>query len=182
MKYIKTSLPDVIVVEPRVFRDDRGFFLESWHKLKFKENNIDVDFVQDNHSRSSKSILRGLHYQITQPQGKLVRVISGEVYDVAVDIRKSSPTFGMWTGEYLSSENHKMLWVPEGFAHGFLVTSDDAEVIYKCTDYYEPTSECSIRWDDPDLNIEWPIPENQGPLLSDKDSNGTSLKDAVLFP
>jgi dTDP-4-dehydrorhamnose 3,5-epimerase len=181
MLFQPCSIPDVIIIQPRIFGDDRGFFMETWHYEKFKTAGLDTVFVQDNHSKSGKGILRGLHYQIKQPQGKLVRVIQGEVFDVAVDIRKSSPTFGKWVGDYLTDENRKMLWVPEGFAHGFLVTSETAEVCYKCTDYYAPEYERSMRWDDPDINISWPLSNGALPLLSDKDRNGAWFKDAEVF-
>lgn len=172
MKVIDTNIPDVKIIEPDVFGDERGFFMETWQQEKFDKLVAKRVFVQDNHSKSKKGILRGLHYQTENTQGKLVRVISGEVFDVAVDIRKGSPTFGQWVGEYLSAENKRQLWVPEGFAHGFYVTSESAEFIYKCTDYYNPNAEVSIKWDDPTLNIKWPINEGETPLLSDKDING----------
>ena len=174
------AIPDVFVLQPTVFGDERGFFYESFNQRVF-ENAIgrSVHFVQDNHSRSAKNVLRGLHYQIKQPQGKLVRVISGEIFDVAVDIRKSSPTFGQWVGEILSSENTKQLWVPEGFAHGFLVLSDTAEVLYKTTDYWAPEHEHSIAWDDLEIGIQWPFEGT--PQRSAKDKLGSSLREAVLF-
>ena len=181
MKFIPTRIPDVVLVEPVVFGDHRGFFMETWHERKFSEAGISVSFVQDNHSRSAHGILRGLHYQISHPQGKLVRVTSGEVFDVAVDIRKGSATFGQWVGETLSADNRKMLWVPPGFAHGFLVLSDYAEFVYKCTDFYAPEHERCIRWDDPDLAIAWPIAKGDRPVLSQKDAAGVFLKDAELF-
>lgn len=175
MKVIDTRIPDVKIIEPSVFGDERGFFMETWNQKQFEElvTGKPTQFVQDNHSKSKKGILRGLHYQTENTQGKLVRVVSGEVFDVAVDIRKGSPTFGQWVGEYLSAENKRQLWVPEGFAHGFYVTSDDAEFVYKCTNYYEPNSEVSIKWDDPDLNIIWPISEQ--PTLSVKDRFASKL-------
>jgi len=180
MNVIPTTIPDVLIIEPKVFGDDRGFFYESFNKKTFKEfSGVDVDFVQDNHSKSSKGVLRGLHYQIKQPQGKLVRVTSGEVFDVAVDLRKSSPTFGKWVGEYLSAENKKMLWVPAGFAHGFVVLSDVAEFLYKTTDYYAPESERCIRWDDMDISIDWPI--DGKPQLSGKDEDASTLQNAEVF-
>ena len=180
MKAIPLSIPDVVLFEPRVFGDDRGFFYESFNQRQFNEViGRPVTFVQDNHSRSAKNVLRGLHYQIQQPQGKLVRVVLGEVFDVAVDIRKSSPTFGKWEGEILSAENKKQLWVPEGFAHGFVVLSDYAEFLYKTTDYYAPEFERSITWDDAAIGIQWPI---QGaPQLSAKDKAGMSLSNAEVF-
>jgi len=180
MRFIPTTIPDVLVIEPKVFADERGFFLESYQKQRFSEAGIPFDFVQDNHSRSQHGVLRGLHYQIQQPQGKLVRVIAGEIFDVAVDIRKSSPTFGKWVGEYLSAENKKLLWVPPRFAHGFLVTSPSAEVLYKATDYYAPQWERSIIWNDPKINIEWPI-KGMELTLSNKDKEGMLLSEAEVF-
>ncbi|WP_210447993.1 dTDP-4-dehydrorhamnose 3,5-epimerase [Vibrio crassostreae] len=176
MKVIDTRIPDVKIIEPSVFGDERGFFMETWNQKQFEElvTGKPTHFVQDNHSKSKQGILRGLHYQTENTQGKLVRVVSGEVFDVAVDIRKSSPTFGQWIGEYLSAENKRQLWVPEGFAHGFYVTSDEAEFVYKCTDYYNPKYEASIKWDDPSIDIDWPITDQ--PILSLKDSNALSLK------
>jgi dTDP-4-dehydrorhamnose 3,5-epimerase len=180
MNVIKTTIPDVIILEPNVFGDDRGFFYESFNQSNFEaEIGRKVTFVQDNHSKSIKNVLRGLHYQIDQPQGKLVRVVSGEVFDVAVDIRKSSPTFGRWVGEILSAKNKRQLWVPEGFAHGFLTLSETAEFLYKTTNYYAPQFERCIAWDDTSLKIDWPI---QGePNLSKKDSQGSSLELAEVF-
>ncbi|MFA0221882.1 dTDP-4-dehydrorhamnose 3,5-epimerase [Vibrio splendidus] len=176
MKVIDTKIPDVKIIEPTVFGDARGFFMETWNQNKFEElvTGKPIQFVQDNHSKSKKGILRGLHYQTENTQGKLVRVVSGEVFDVAVDIRKGSPTFGQWVGEYLSSENKRQLWVPEGFAHGFYVTSDEAEFVYKCTDYYNPNAEVSIKWDDKLIAIEWPV--SAKPILSDKDAAARQLK------
>ena len=181
MQFIKTSLPGVIVIEPKVIGDTRGFFLETWHREKFREGGIEADFVQDNHSRSVKHTLRGLHYQVTRPQGKLVRVTSGEIFDIAVDIRRSSPAFRQWAGERLSADNRKMLWIPPGFAHGFLVTSEYADVCYKCTDYYAPEFDRAIRWDDPALDIAWPLADGIPPLLSDKDRNAKVLKETEVF-
>lgn len=180
MKIISTSIPDVLLIEPQVFQDERGFFLESYQKKKFKEAGIDADFVQDNHSKSCHGTLRGLHYQIHQPQGKLVRVVAGEVFDVAVDIRRHSPTFGQWVGDYLSAENKRILWVPPGFAHGFYVTSPDAEVLYKASDYYAPQWERSIIWNDPMIDIRWPI-QGGSPVLSTKDEMGKLLSEADVF-
>ena len=176
MKVIDTRIPDVKIIEPSVFGDERGFFMETWNQNKFEEvvTGKPTLFVQDNHSKSKKGILRGLHYQTENTQGKLVRVVSGEVFDVAVDIRKGSPTFGQWVGEYLSAENKRQLWIPEGFAHGFYVTSDEAEFVYKCTDFYNPDAEVSICWEDDDLNISWPI--CRAPLLSKKDEEAISLR------
>lgn len=177
MKVIDTSIPDVKIIEPAVFGDERGFFMETWSQRKFEKlvSGRPTSFVQDNHSKSKQGILRGLHFQTENTQGKLVRVTSGEVFDVAVDIRKSSPTFGQWVGVYLSAENKRQLWVPEGFAHGFYVTSDKAEFVYKCTDYYNPQAEQSIAWDDKELAIEWPL--NEEPMLSEKDKNALRLSE-----
>lgn len=181
MKATPLQIPDVIVLEPKVFGDDRGFFFESFNQRVFAElTGVHTPFVQDNHSKSVKGVLRGLHYQIQQPQGKLVRVIAGEVFDVAVDIRKSSPTFGQWVSATLSAENKKQLWVPAGFAHGFVVTSPTAEVLYKTTDYYAPAFERGIAWNDPTLNIPWPI--KGAPSLSAKDSQGQAFHTAEVFP
>ena len=180
MKFIPTPLPDVLLLEPKIFQDERGFFLESYQKKNFSEAGIPFDFVQDNHSKSCQGVLRGLHYQIKQPQGKLVRVIAGEIFDVAVDIRKHSPTFGKWFGTYLSADDKQMLWVPIGFAHGFYVTGPDAEVLYKSTDYYAPEWERTIAWNDPAINISWPT-KGEPPILSPKDEAGRSLSAAELF-
>jgi len=180
LKIITTTIPEVLIIEPRVFQDERGFFLESYQKKQFKEAGIDVDFVQDNHSKSCRGTLRGLHYQIQQPQGKLVRAIAGEIFDVVVDLRKHSPTFGQWVGDYLSAENKRILWVPAGFAHGFLVTSQEAEVLYKASDYYAPQCERCILWNDPAIGIAWPI-KDPYPILSAKDSRGNLLVEAELF-
>ena len=175
MKLIDTRIPDVKIIEPNVFGDERGFFMETWQQKQFEElvTGKPTQFVQDNHSKSKKGILRGLHYQTENTQGKLVRVVSGEVFDVAVDIREGSATFGQWVGVYLSSENKRQLWIPEGFAHGFYVTSAEAEFVYKCTNYYQPESEICISWNDTDINIEWPF--NEEPLMSKKDKNGINL-------
>lgn len=181
MNYIKTAIPEVVLIEPKVFGDHRGFFMETWQEREFRENVADVSFVQDNHSKSSQGILRGLHYQIQNPQGKLVRVTQGSVFDVAVDMRKSSATFGQWVGFELSEENHRMLWVPAGFAHGFYVNSDTAEFVYKCTDYYAPEFERSLLWNDTEIGIEWPLVNGQTPLLSDKDSHGDTFAEADFF-
>ncbi len=178
MKITRTEIPDVLVIEPTVFADDRGFFFESYNEKKFAElTGITPGFVQDNHSYSRKNILRGLHYQINQPQGKLVRVVAGEVFDVAVDLSKSSPSFGRWVGEYLSASNKKQFWIPAGFAHGFLVLSDHAEFLYKTTDYYARDHERCIIWDDHKINIEWPLKSGESPILSEKDNSGSSLED-----
>jgi len=181
VKVIETSIPDVKIIEPKVFGDNRGFFLETFRDDWFKENVADVTFIQDNHSRSSQGILRGMHYQLEQTQGKLVRVTSGEVYDVAIDMRKNSPSYGRWFGVFLSGENKRQLWVPAGFAHGFYVTSKTAEFVYKCTDYYAPEHEISVKWDDPALAITWPIPDNTKPSLSAKDEDGLLFNDAPVF-
>ena len=180
MKAIPTAVPDVLILEPKVFGDDRGFFFESFNRRKFAElTGRDVDFVQDNHSRSAKNVLRGLHYQIQHPQGKLVRAVQGTVLDVAVDIRKSSPTFGQHVTAELSAENKRMMWIPEGFAHGFVVLSDTAEFLYKTTDYWYPEFERSIRWNDPALKIDWQL--LTAPALSGKDAQGKTLEGAELF-
>jgi dTDP-4-dehydrorhamnose 3,5-epimerase len=182
MKVTPTSIADVLVIEPRVFGDSRGFFLESFNQRQFNDaTGTDFSFVQDNHSRSAKNVLRGLHYQVGQPQGKLVRVVRGAVFDVAVDIRQSSPTFGQWVGVELSEDNHRQLWVPPGLAHGFLVLSDSAEFLYKTTDYYAPEQERCIVWNDPTLEIAWPL-EGNSPLLSGKDAAGLGFAAAVSAP
>ena len=181
MNMIKTDIPDVLIVEPHVFGDERGFFYESFNQKFWQEKTgLQTTFVQDNHSYSLKNVLRGLHYQIQQPQGKLVRVIRGAVFDVAVDIRRSSPSFGRWVGVELSADNKRMLWIPEGFAHGFLVLSDFAEFLYKTTDYWAPQYERTIIWNDPDLAITWPLLNNQ-PILSVKDAQGKFFKEAEVF-
>ncbi|MBD9483588.1 dTDP-4-dehydrorhamnose 3,5-epimerase [Pseudomonas sp. PDM14] len=175
------ALPGILLLEPRVFGDERGFFYESFNARAFADaTGVQREFVQDNHSRSQRGVLRGLHYQIEQPQGKLVRVTAGEVLDIAVDIRRSSPTFGQWTGVHLSAANRLQVWIPEGFAHGFVVLSEYAEFLYKTTDYYAPAHERCIRWDDPELAIDWQL--NEAPWLSAKDQAGSSLREAELFP
>lgn len=176
MNVIKTKLQDCIIIEPKVFGDHRGFFMETYQAARYKEAGIAMDFVQDNHSRSQKGVLRGLHFQITKPQGKLVRVTSGEVFDVAVDLRKGSATYGQWEGVMLSGENHKQFYVPPGFAHGFVVLSDTADFLYKCTDYYDPSDEGGILWNDPDLAIDWHLGGVE-PKLSDKDQKLKAFKD-----
>jgi len=183
MKVIETKIPDVKIIEPDVFGDERGFFMETWNQKEFEEKvtGKKTVFVQDNHSKSNKGILRGLHYQTEKTQGKLVRVISGEVFDVVVDIRKYSPTFGQWVGEYLSAENKRQLWVPKGFAHGFYVISEYAEFVYKCTDYYDPSSEISIAWNDVELAIKWPLLDNESPILSHKDHCAINLSKAPTY-
>lgn len=180
MNVIPTAIPDVLIIEPKVFGDERGFFFESFNqKIWEKKTGVKTAFVQDNHSRSAKNVLRGLHYQIKQPQGKLVRAIAGEVFDVAVDIRKGSPTFGKWVGEILSATNKRQLWVPPGFAHGFVVLSDTAEFLYKTTDYWAPEYERSIIWNDPDLAIEWPF--DGEPILAKKDAEAVLFRDAEVY-
>jgi dTDP-4-dehydrorhamnose 3,5-epimerase len=181
MNVTRTAIPDVLILEPRVFGDDRGFFFESFNEKTFHDaTGLDVHFVQDNHSQSAKGVLRGLHYQLPpSAQGKLVRVVAGEVFDLTVDIRKGSPTFGQWVGEVLTAENKKQLWIPEGFAHAFLVLSDTAEFLYKTTNYYSPECERSILWDDKDLNIDWPL--DAPPILSEKDKQANMFKDAEVF-
>lgn len=181
MKFEETPLQDVYVLEPRVFGDQRGFFMETWNAETFREAGFDLDFVQDNHSRSARGTLRGLHYQMEHTQGKLVRVAAGEVFDVVVDLRRDSPTLGQWFGISLSAENHRMLWVPPGFAHGFYVTSEYADFMYKCTDIYHPASEKTLAWDDPTIGIHWPLPPGEAPGLSAKDGQGACWKDAPLF-
>lgn len=181
MKFEKTPLEDVFLLKPNVFGDDRGFFQETWNEDTFREAGFDIRFVQDNHSRSAGGILRGMHYQTIQPQGKLVRVTAGAVYDVVIDLRRSSPTLGQWYGAELSAENHDMLWVPPGFAHGFYVISEFADFLYKCTDFYHPASEVSLAWDDPEVGIEWPLKGSEGPLLSGKDASGSAWGDIPLF-
>ena len=181
MNIIPTEIPDVLVIEPRVFQDDRGFFFESYNQKLFADKTgITANFVQDNHSRSKYNVLRGLHYQIQQPQGKLVRAIAGSILDIAVDIRKSSPTFGLWVSCILSEENKRQLWIPSGFAHGFLVLSETAEVLYKTTDYYAPQHERCILWNDPDLAIDWNLTDS--PVVSAKDQVGQPFKTAEIFP
>ena len=181
MKATPTAIPGVLILEPKVFGDSRGFFFESFNKKAFRQaTGLDVDFVQDNHSRSAKGVLRGLHYQIEQPQGKLVRVVRGAVFDVAVDLRQSSATFGQWVGVELTEENHRQLWVPPGFAHGFLTLSDSADFLYKTTDYYAPTFERCVAWDDPTLAIAWPL-AGHSPLVSVKDQAGELLANAQVF-
>jgi dTDP-4-dehydrorhamnose 3,5-epimerase len=181
MQFIETKIPDVKIIEPKVFGDERGFFMETFRADEFAERTGAKPFVQDNHSKSVQGILRGLHYQQQHTQGKLVRVVSGAVFDVAVDMRKSSPTFGQWVGVELSADNKRQLWVPEGFAHGFYVTTPSAEFVYKCTDLYHPESEASLKWDDPTVAIEWPLVGGKKPSLSAKDEVGFSFADAPKF-
>jgi dTDP-4-dehydrorhamnose 3,5-epimerase len=181
MQFTSTELPDVILIQPKIFEDERGFFLESYQKDRFSAAGIDVDFVQDNHSASTKGVLRGLHYQIRQPQGKLIRVVVGEVFDVAVDLRRYSSTFGQWVGAILSAAKKNQLWVPPGFAHGFFVTSEKAEILYKATDYYAPEWERSLLWNDPVVDIDWPIINGELPILSAKDAKGSFLSAAETY-
>ena len=181
MNVIQTALPGVLVIEPVVRSDARGFFVEVWHEERYRSAGIDLSFVQDNHSRSVRGTLRGMHYQIQHPQGKLVRVAAGEVFDVAVDLRRSSPTFGRWVGTVLSGENHRQIWIPPGFAHGFYVMSDSADLLYKCTDLYAPQHDHTLKWDDPEVAIEWPV-AGTAPLLSPKDQAGVPLRDAEVYP
>jgi dTDP-4-dehydrorhamnose 3,5-epimerase len=180
LKFIPAPLPGILMIEPKVFQDERGFFLESYQKRNFSEAGIPFEFVQDNHSKSCQGVLRGLHYQIQQPQGKLVRVVVGEIFDVAVDIRRSSPTFGKWFGTYLSAENKQMLWVPIGFAHGFYVVSPEVELLYKATDYYAPQWERTIAWNDPGIDIQWPL-KGKLPILSPKDEAGSLISAAEVY-
>lgn len=183
MRFIPTEIPDVVGIEPEVFTDQRGFFFESWHAEKFSREGLTAGFVQDNHSMSEMGVVRGLHYQVPpRAQGKLIRVIRGSVFDVAVDLRRSSPTFGRWVGLWLSAESKHSLWIPVGFAHGFYVATQQAEVVYKCTEVYSPLEERVIRWDDPDIGIDWPLPDGQEPLLSKKDAAGLRLAEADCFP
>lgn len=182
MQLIETKLPDVKLIEPRVFGDDRGFFMETWNARAFSDLGLHESFVQDNHSRSSKGVLRGLHYQIRQPQGKLVRVTAGSVFDVVVDLRRSSPTFGQWVGATLSAENKRIMWVPPGFGHGFLSLEDDTDFIYRCTDYYAPEHERSLAWNDPQLAIDWPLNSVAYPTLSGKDLEAPTLAQAEVYP
>lgn len=181
MNFIETPLKGVYIVEPKVFGDARGFFQETWNEQVFRNAGFDITFVQDNHSRSRRGILRGMHYQMEKTQGKLVRVTSGEVFDVAVDMRRDSPSFGQWFGATLSGDNHKMMWVPPGFAHGFYVLSEYADFLYKCTDFYHPASEQSLAWDDPTVGIQWPLDAGGEPSLSEKDANGFSWDEAPKF-
>lgn len=181
MNITETSIPEVLLLQPHIHGDDRGFFMETFRLSYFRDRGLAVEFVQDNHSRSKRNTLRGLHFQLENPQGKLVRVLSGEVFDVAVDIRKSSPTFGRWVGEYLSSENNKQLWIPPGFAHGFYVTSETADLAYKCTDYFSPGDDHSLLWSDPNIGIEWPN-HTELPFLSEKDRNAFVLEAIPKYP
>ncbi|EKO4006426.1 dTDP-4-dehydrorhamnose 3,5-epimerase [Vibrio fluvialis] len=181
MKVISTDIPDVKIIEPKLFEDERGFFMETWNQKRFEEfvSGQLTSFVQDNHSKSKKGVLRGLHFQTENTQGKLVRVINGEVFDVAVDVRKDSETYGKWVGIYLSAENKRQLWIPKGFAHGFYVVSDEAEFVYKCTDFYNPQAEMTILWNDPELNIRWPFSLEDAPELAEKDRLGVAFKNII---
>lgn len=179
MQTSPTAIPDVLLVEPKVYSDDRGWFCESWNRDRFREHGLEIEFVQDNHSHSVQGTLRGLHYQLQNPQGKLVRVAHGAVFDVAVDLRKSSPTFGHWVSHNLSSSNRRMMWIPPGFAHGFYVLSPTADFVYKCTAHYDAADERTVHWDDPDLAIEWPIQPSSEPLISDKDRAAPSFREAA---
>ncbi|HZV19082.1 MAG TPA: dTDP-4-dehydrorhamnose 3,5-epimerase [Sphingobium sp.] len=181
MNIIETAIPGVLILEPKVFGDERGFFMESWNERTFHEAGLDIAFVQDNHSRSSRGVLRGLHYQAPNPQGKLVRVTAGAVFDVAVDMRRSSPSFGQWVGVKLSAANKRMLWIPEGMAHGFLCLQDGTDFLYKCRGYYDPANEHSLLWNDPAIGIDWPL-DGLTPQLAAKDAAGRLLADAVTFP
>jgi dTDP-4-dehydrorhamnose 3,5-epimerase len=182
VQFEPTRLPEVVLIKPRVFGDARGFFFESWHQQRFAAAGIDARFVQDNHSHSVRHTLRGLHFQIQQPQGKLVHVVRGEVFDVAVDIRRSSPRFGQWVGVLLSESNHQMLWVPPGFAHGYLALTDEVDFLYKCTDVYAPQHERAIRWDDAQIGVKWPLPPGIAPTLAAKDTAAPWLRDAESYP
>ncbi len=182
MEIERLTIPDLVLLRPRVFGDPRGFFLEAWNRKKFADVGLNLDFVQDNHSRSARHTLRGLHYQVQNTQGKLVRVVSGAVFDVAVDLRRSSPTFGRWAGVELSESNNHMLWVPPGFAHGFLVLSQSADFLYKCTDTYAPAHERVLLWNDPELGINWPLPKGAEPLLAKRDADGVGIRVADTFP
>lgn len=180
-KFMPTKIQDLIIIEPKVYEDNRGHFMETYNKEQFKHHGIDVEFVQDNQSKSKKGVLRGLHFQTQNEQGKLVRVISGEVFDVAVDLRKGSSTYGMWVGTYLSSKTNKQIYIPKGFAHGFLVTSEEAEFVYKCTDFFNPKAQRGIRWNDPDIGIVWPLEGISEISLSEKDKNQPFLKDSKIM-
>ncbi len=181
MQFLPTRLPDVILIRPKVFEDPRGFFTDTWHRKLFEQEGIDATFVQDSHSGSTAGTIRGLHYQIEQAQGKLIRVVKGEAFDVVVDLRRSSPDFGRWTGEVLSADNRNMIWIPAGFAHGFLVLSKTAEFEYKCTDYYAPEHERTLLWNDPEIGIDWPLQDGEQPILSEKDQAGLPLKESQFY-
>jgi dTDP-4-dehydrorhamnose 3,5-epimerase len=182
MEFVPTAIPEVVLVKPRVFGDARGYFFESWEARKFAQGGLELRFCQDNENLSGRHVLRGLHYQLKQPQGKLVRVVTGSVFDVAVDLRRSSPTFGKWVGAELNDENHHMLWVPPGFAHGFVVLSESARFLYKCTDFYAPEDEQAIAWNDPDLQVDWRLPSGVAPSLSARDRAAGSFRSALTYP
>jgi dTDP-4-dehydrorhamnose 3,5-epimerase len=182
VKVTRTEIPDVLIIEPEVHRDERGFFLESWREDRLAAQGVTARFIQDNHSHSVQGTLRGLHYQLERPQGKLVRVVSGEVYDVAVDLRRSSPSFGRWVSGTLSSKNNHQLWIPPGFAHGFYVLSESADLLYKCTEYYSPDHDRTVKWNDTELDIPWPLIAGQPPLVSAKDARAPSLRDSTSYP
>jgi dTDP-4-dehydrorhamnose 3,5-epimerase len=182
VKFTPTRLPEVVMIDPKVFEDPRGSFMETWEARKFAAGGIPAQFVQDNHSSSSQWVLRGLHYQLRQTQGKLVRVTQGEVFDVAVDVRRSSPTYGQWVGEYLSAANRRMMWIPPGFAHGFLVMSEKVEFLYKCTDFYDPGSERTLLWNDANVGVQWPLPAGVTPIVSAKDRNGSPWESLESLP
>jgi dTDP-4-dehydrorhamnose 3,5-epimerase len=182
MEFEPTAIPDVILIKPKVFKDARGHFFESWTERTFAAAGLDLKFVQDNENRSERHVLRGLHYQLTKPQGKLVRVVTGAVFDVAVDLRRSSPTYGRWVGAELSADNHHLLWVPEGFAHGFMVLSESVHFLYKCTQFYFPQDEHAIRWDDADLGIRWPLPTGVTPVISGRDAAAGAFREAQVYP
>jgi dTDP-4-dehydrorhamnose 3,5-epimerase len=182
MEFEPTEIPDVVLIRPRVFADERGYFFESWEERKFAASGLDVKFVQDNHSHSVRNVLRGLHYQLRRPQGKLVRVAAGKAFDVAVDVRRSSPTFGRWVGVELSAENHHMLWVPPGFAHGYLALSETVDFVYRCTDFYSPADERTIVWNDPEVNVSWPVSRDVPLIVSGRDAAGGLLRAAECFP
>ena len=182
MEFEPTAIAEVVLIKPKVFKDARGHFFESWNERKFADAGLDLKFVQDNQNRSERHVLRGLHYQLTKPQGKLVRVATGAVFDVVVDLRRRSPTFGRWVGVELSADNHHMLWVPPGFGHGFMVLSESAHFLYKCTQFYYPDDERAIRWDDGDLDIKWPLPAGLAPVISGRDAAARTFRDAEYYP
>jgi dTDP-4-dehydrorhamnose 3,5-epimerase len=182
MEFEPTAIPEVVLIKPKVFKDARGHFFESWNERKFADAGLDLKFVQDNQNRSEQHVLRGLHYQLTKPQGKLVRVVTGAVFDVAVDLRRRSPTFGRWVGAELTADNHHMLWVPPGFAHGFMVLSQSVHFLYKCTQFYYPEDERAIRWDDADLGVKWPVPTGLAPVISARDAAARAFRDAEYYP
>ena len=182
MEFEPTAIPEVVLIKPKVFKDDRGHFFESWSQRKFDAAGLELVFVQDNQNRSERHVLRGLHYQLTKPQGKLVRVVTGAVFDVAVDLRRRSPTFGRWVGAELSADNHHMLWVPPGFGHGFMVLSESVHFLYKCTEFYYPQDERAIRWDDAEIGVKWPLPAGMRPVISARDAAARPFRDAEYYP